>query len=492
MRPTERRQGTANTKILPFPISKIQSDLNSQVTDGKELSYLFDGGVIPYMKGDRATYESLLIILRKYRTISPTLGACYVSMKPYVIAKKIKIRPKTIKSIDLGNEQDPLTPEQIKKAGEFLGSIVYRNYTLDQLKSNAFDNFFDRGDIFVEIGVTTVGGISKPYIQFHPETEIKKAKGKDGKYVYLQSVDWSQSSLSSKAPRIIPMDWGVDPLDEYTVYKMIHVKNGSGHYGRPIWLGAFYSGYRQYQDQDHLLKAGDNRFTATSIIEYSGQDPEMTVKTGEADTLTSLTALIQEHFRAGSDAPKSVIVTERAYGADPITHITIPLVTNENFFKEEDNKNRRNIFENLSWSERLLGNIGGSGWLGDSYFSELSIKDDGILQTFRDFIDQVIQDSYADLYRMVYKEEVFFEVYLPKVMAGTNLTMEKMKMMMDLYGVGVRAGTITPTLSDEYFFRNLTELPDVNDEIISDWVESGKVRKPITLKEEQKIVDPNE
>lgn len=66
--------------------------------------------------------------------------------------------------------------------------------------------------------------------------------------------------------------------------------------------------------------------------------------------------------------------------------------------------------------------------------------------------------------------------------AGTMSGAKSLKELVDAFGAGVRAGTITPTLEDEQYIRKLMELPEVNDAIKSAWNEDGGFRRPITLK----------
>lgn len=60
-----------------------------------------------------------------------------------------------------------------------------------------------------------------------------------------------------------------------------------------------------------------------------------------------------------------------------------------------------------------------------------------------------------------------------------------MKSMIDAYGVGVRAGTITPTAEDEKLWRDLMDLPDMSSAVTNAWKEDGGFRRPITLKVEE-------
>jgi hypothetical protein len=58
---------------------------------------------------------------------------------------------------------------------------------------------------------------------------------------------------------------------------------------------------------------------------------------------------------------------------------------------------------------------------------------------------------------------------------------EELKAKMDAYGVGVRAGSLTPQEADEESFRAAVELPPLSDAARSAWEEDKGFRHPITL-----------
>lgn len=69
---------------------------------------------------------------------------------------------------------------------------------------------------------------------------------------------------------------------------------------------------------------------------------------------------------------------------------------------------------------------------------------------------------------------------------------ESIKAKFDAYGVGVRAGTITPQAEDEKAFREESGLPPVGNAVEGAWTEDGGYRRPITLqsgKESQADID---
>lgn len=70
------------------------------------------------------------------------------------------------------------------------------------------------------------------------------------------------------------------------------------------------------------------------------------------------------------------------------------------------------------------------------------------------------------------------------VESGTGvieINSDEIKAMFDAYGVGVRAGSITPTPADEVHFRAKAGLPAISPEASRSWDDEGKVRRPITL-----------
>jgi hypothetical protein len=57
----------------------------------------------------------------------------------------------------------------------------------------------------------------------------------------------------------------------------------------------------------------------------------------------------------------------------------------------------------------------------------------------------------------------------------------KLKGLFEVYGIGVRAGAITPCLEDEKYFRQQLGIPAAPEAVVADWNDSDGVRRPITL-----------
>lgn len=65
--------------------------------------------------------------------------------------------------------------------------------------------------------------------------------------------------------------------------------------------------------------------------------------------------------------------------------------------------------------------------------------------------------------------------------SGAASPLDALKGKMDAYGVGVRAGAITPQQDDEAAFRKEFQLPPPSADVAEAWSEDDGVRRPITL-----------
>jgi hypothetical protein len=57
----------------------------------------------------------------------------------------------------------------------------------------------------------------------------------------------------------------------------------------------------------------------------------------------------------------------------------------------------------------------------------------------------------------------------------------KLKDLIDAYGVGVRAGLLTPCLEDENAFRAMLGLDAAPQSVVQAWDDQGGIRIPVTL-----------
>lgn len=101
------------------------------------------------------------------------------------------------------------------------------------------------------------------------------------------------------------------------------------------------------------------------------------------------------------------------------------------------------------------------------------IEEEALTEKFGFKVSKIVEES---------EETVSTEDGEERVAKSKRLKFESLKGLFDAYGVGVRAGSITPQTSDEEFFRELAELPDMSNSVEEAWVESDGIRRPTTLK----------
>jgi len=65
------------------------------------------------------------------------------------------------------------------------------------------------------------------------------------------------------------------------------------------------------------------------------------------------------------------------------------------------------------------------------------------------------------------------------VLRGGGL--DSFKRDVDAYGVGVRAGALTPQPEDERHFREKADFPVMSEKVEDAWANDGGVRRPVTL-----------
>ena len=58
---------------------------------------------------------------------------------------------------------------------------------------------------------------------------------------------------------------------------------------------------------------------------------------------------------------------------------------------------------------------------------------------------------------------------------------QRIRTLIEAYGIGVRGGVLTPCLADENWFRKLIGLEEAGESVIAEWERSNGVRLPITL-----------
>ena len=387
-----RRQ--AKRKINTISFSDIESPINLQIKDPKEVISAFKKWpLIPFAGTVHGSNQGLLHFFNSARFISSTLGACHEGIKSYLFAPKIAIEKASDPDFEMGDE----TNEVINKADflEFIKSLDVKGGYM-KLACDIYDEFKANGNAFVEVIHTETLGVKKTSVHIHPtESCAYLCTDKNQPKVIAISPIWTEQYLRDNPPKVVAAFPNYSSTKDKTQRTIIHLKNGKFEwYGRPDWVGSWRSVFEEYQRSDYKIKLAGKRFTGEVFIELEDgdietEDPldnEGAVKAGYRNAADRFHA----NFTAGSDNPQTAIVMTRPLGAKPAFVHEFKPNTNENYFKVMSDQNRRDIIENNSWSERLLGNSVAQGFSHDAFISELKVKDVSVLRKYRQVISQLI------------------------------------------------------------------------------------------------------
>jgi len=193
---------------------------------------------------------------------------------------------------------------------------------------------------------------------------------------------------------------------------------------------------------------------------------------------------MEKNFTAKSGDPQTMMVISRPHGASNAFVYEFKPNTNENYFKVTGELDRQKIIENNQWSERLLGNSVAQGFAKDAFLDELRVKEVSVLREYRNkllrALNLVIQE--AALFANEDWSGHGLDIRSSIDDMGASMSIEKRKQVLDAFGVGVRAGAITPTQTDEEFFRGMLDISKADENVLESWDEDGGYRRPITLK----------
>ena len=491
--PKIHRTNRKTSKSMAFSFADVRNPISLEVADPEELRALYTKWpLIPYASAGGHSAVGLLHFLNSSRFISASLGACHESIKTFAFGSKMDIRKVEHEDFDLGNEHEEISIEQKRAFLEFIEKnvAVGDELSYSSLTEHLYDSFRDNGNYFIELIHTVTAGVKHSKIQYHPtENCCYKITKKDAPKMVVISPVWTEQYLEKHPPAIVPTYPNYKSSADGTLRTIIHVKNGNMKwYGRPDWIACWVDVFREYQDSDYLVKTAANRFTGEVFIELEDDDLEGGDTFGNDEAIEagfdSITDRIEENFTAKGDEPQSVIVTTRPHGASNAFIYQFKPNTNENFFKASKEMARQSILENNQWSERLLGNAKNEGFSNDTHVKELKVKDISVLRKYRNKVSYGLNLCINEILKWQENTE-FLELgfyYKSSLEALTETQGTDVKQIMDAFGVGVRAGVITPTKSDEEYFRNLLQVAEVNAEVDESWQEDGGYRRPITLK----------
>ena len=309
---------------------KLESPIPDEVRDVTKLQNWFrKNAYIPFAGTTQDSNHTCLRYLQNLARFSPTLASCINGIKFYSFTGK----PKIIKSVDsefdfsddLKNED--LTLEQKGSFVNKLSLIKKGNMTWSELAANLYNSYKGTGNAFLSVEIKTILGQKFVYIKYHePETVLYKISTLFEEHKVDISASWDSAYLKKYPPKTMSVyPFYDEDKNKENFSTIIHLKNGTGFYGRPDWYAASHDAFLEVKNKEYLLKAVHSNFTGQLLLEFegsegnSGLDQEKAQESGYKNAIDQWQSNLTNSGGSRESAiNQSVIILERPGGASPV------------------------------------------------------------------------------------------------------------------------------------------------------------------------------
>lgn len=398
---------------------KLNSPIPDEVRDLTKLQNWFKKNkYIPFAGTTQDSQHTHLRYLLNLSKLSPTLASCINGIRFYAFTGK----PKVVRSLNsefdlcdqLKSEELPLDAQKlfIQK----LSDIDKGNVTWTALATNLYNSYKCSGNAYLSVRITKILGTNQIKFTYHdPETVLYRVPTLFESDKVDVSLSWEQKYLDKFPPQTFSVyPYFDESKDGKEIRTMIHVKNGTGYYGRPDWFSCSHDAFLEIKNKEYLLKAVHNNFTGQVLIEFEGQEAnkglndESAKENGWMNAADQWAGNFTNSGGSKETSGQSVLVTERPAGAAPVLVHEFSLQTKEGYFSKIGEISERNIIKTNMWSKNLSGVDNPSGFSTDAFMNELKAKMP-IIQFYQDKIDNQLLNTALDFVGMQIQDQEFID-----------------------------------------------------------------------------------
>lgn len=415
---------------------KLESPIPDEVSDPVKIKNWFRrSGYIPYAGTYHDSNHTFLRYLQNLARLSPTLSSCINGIRFYAFSGKPTITRSADSEFDFSGPDDPLNSEVLGQNRAAVinkfGAIDRQNLSWTDLATNLYNSYKATGNAFLSVTIRTV--LDTKFVEFriHDTETVLYRIPELFKYPQVDvSLSWDARYMKDNPPKRYSIYPYFDE-DGSEIRTMIHLKNGSGHYGRPDWFAAAHDAFLEVKNKEYLLKVVHSQFTGQVAIEVEAAEDRPMLDDTSAKAAGYTNAADQWasnfSFSGGSkevDNPQRVLIMERPFGSKPMAIHEFKINTNEGYFEKIGEIAERNIIKVNMWSKNLSGVDNPSGFSSDAFMSELKAKmpvithyqnliDNQLINKALDFVGAVLQDQdYMD-FNIIHKSP--FETILKDI-----------------------------------------------------------------------------
>ncbi len=389
----------------------IPNPIPAEITDPKTIKDTFQQyPFIPYAGTEHNSAYGLLLWLNSMGHLSPTHGACINSIKSYALGQPLDIEKRKSKSFNLKSE---ITDSEKELFAEWLDETLKLEYnnTLHKIVLNSYKNLKDNGNYFLEVTLSNFLGRPAANIALHNTETVCYVRPEPGKPRKVGiSHRWDASWVKLNPPRILPVYPAIKIKDDNTISTMIHIKEDTTRlYGRPDWLNAFMSVYREFQDGNYMIKQASNNFLAQNLIELEdadgGEGSVFSDEEAQKAGFDSAADQFNNSFSVAGDNPSNTILLTRPYGAKEAFVFQFKPNTNQDFYKVMSELQELDIIRAHQWSKRFLGENQTQGFSKDVFLDELKVKEACVLPALRSAACMGVNLAIELMVKMFYRPE---------------------------------------------------------------------------------------
>jgi len=387
----------------------IQNPILGECADAAEMQSFFKRWpFIPYAGARLESGHKLLTFYIMLSKLSPTHAACISKKTAYAVGGRVKIKKALDPTWDIpvDNVEVPIAQQityrdTVNKYIEFKGGLQI-------FHKEICNNFQIIGEAYVEMSVSTVLGQTRIYCKVHEKGHVLPADIESVEYdIYGVSEQWNEAYLKNNEPRLVPaypefVEYKDEDMDEPdSLRTMFFLKNGEFEYhGRPSSEGADIYKYREVQDSIYVTKQAGNSFSGTLIIEVeAGEATDAIDNEGaQAAGFEDFASQFQDNYTNKSDRPQGVVLTERPYGAKPMSVEQVKPNTNEAFYDVMGNRAIGYITRAHNVTPRFIGQESSNGFSENAYLQdyltnvEPTISD--LRETVTDFTNGILNAAW--------------------------------------------------------------------------------------------------
>jgi len=366
--------------------------------DAKTEQFFKEFPFIPYAGSRLESGHKLLDLYINLEKLSPTHGACIQKKTAYAVGGRVKI----VNAIDpvwnIGVEQtQPTVAEQIAYRDAVNQFFEFKG-GLQKFHEFIANNYQAVGEAYVEMKWTEFMGQTKISLKVHGKKKVLPADVEGIQYdIYGVSDKWTVEHLKKNPPRLVPGFPEYSQDDEGVFHTMFFLKAGDYEYhGRPESQQADIYKYREMQDSIYVTKQAAHSFVPTLIIEVEAGEPGDGVDEDNAQAVgfDEFAGQFQDNYSQKSERPQGVVITERPYGAKPMTVHEVQPNTNEAFYQTMGDIAIGHITRAHSVTPRFIGKESSNGFSENAYLQDyltnVAPAIDRLRETVTDFTNGIL------------------------------------------------------------------------------------------------------